>query len=147
MSIQQAFREYYGIFEKGLQPCELPQARPRINFKSTGKETYKLSKLLGRQKRRKLRKTSVKELLAQEPFKLLIFDCSVMLDTTISLTKLMNMRRLRQPVLHPLVTIKLKLRKSANSNFLKFPRQLNLRLVSNVFSATRLIWVYCQQLM
>ena len=53
------------------------QAYRRVNyqkqalnkFKSTGKEKYKLSKLLGRQlKRRKLRKTSVKELLAQETF-------------------------------------------------------------------------------
>ena len=147
MSIQQAFREYYGIFEKGLQPCELPQARPRINFKSTGKETYKLSKLLGRQKRRKLRKTSVKELLAQEPFKHLIFDCSVMLITTISLTKLMNMRRLRQLFCTRSSRLKLKQRKTANSNFLKFLRQLNLRKTSNVISATRLIWVYCQQLM
>ena len=43
---------------------------PLNKFESTEKETYKLSKLLGRQyKRRKLRKTSVKaELLAQEPF-------------------------------------------------------------------------------
>ena len=143
MSIQQAFREYYGIFGKGLQLCELPQARPRINFKSTGKETYKLSKLLGRYKRRKLRKASVTELLAQEPFKLLIFDCSVMLDTTISLTKLMNMRRLRQSIFHPLVTIKVKIAKEREFKLFK----INLRLVSNVFSATRLIWVYCQQLM
>ena len=60
-------KDYYGIFEKGLLLCELPQASPRINLK-VPQETYKLSKLLGRYKRRKLRKSSVKELLAQEPF-------------------------------------------------------------------------------
>ena len=31
-------KECYGIFEKGLQPCELPQASPRINLKVPGKK-------------------------------------------------------------------------------------------------------------
>ena len=31
-------KECYGIFEKGLQPCELPQASARINLKVPGKK-------------------------------------------------------------------------------------------------------------
>ena len=31
-------KAYYGIFEKGLLPCELPQACPWINLKVPGKK-------------------------------------------------------------------------------------------------------------
>ena len=66
-----------------------------INLKVPGEKHTNFQYFsVDKKKRRKLRKTSVKELLAQEPFWLLTFDRLVMLITTISLTKLMNMRRL-----------------------------------------------------
>ena len=31
-------KEYYGLFEKGLLPCDLPQASPWINLKVPGRK-------------------------------------------------------------------------------------------------------------
>ena len=42
-------KEYYGIFEKGPIALRITTSLPLYKFKSTGKETYKISKLLGRQ--------------------------------------------------------------------------------------------------
>ena len=66
-----------------------------------------------------MRKTSVKELLAQEPFKHLIFDCSVTVDHHHQFDKTNEYAKTTIAVLHPLVTIKVKIAKDREFKLFK----------------------------